>query len=170
MATTRSQGILVAGLLASGFAVAPAPCQTDEGTIDQSQVASEAGRCYAAEDPESCFSQWLDDDPSAVVYSLRAYHRFKLNHFREAESDLTAAISMDPTNPSHLNGRADVREELGLNAQAEKDREAARDLIRRGYPELRRLDLRLAENPDDLDALYERSLELERIGAHRCQV
>ncbi|MCU0304100.1 MAG: hypothetical protein MUC56_08600 [Thermoanaerobaculales bacterium] len=121
-------------------------------------------QCSTAVSVEDCISAFVSQAGNPEAYSARALVRFGAGNLEGAEEDMTSAISLNPKNVSYFNFRAQIRTRMGLLDGAESDREIARQLVREGPPELEKLNQVLVNDPDNPEALLERSRIRRKLG------
>lgn len=67
--------------------------------------------------------------PDAFAYAMRGHVHRVMKHFDACLEDYGRAIRLQPGEPSHLQNRAEVYDELGRDSEARADRAAATTLV-----------------------------------------
>lgn len=125
---------------------------------------SKISRCLSSADPEACLSRLLAENPNAAAFSARALYRASVGDLEGAESDLTDAIDVDPSDPHLLESRAAVRMRMGRTVEAEEDTRSASLLKREQFTDLGRLNEAIDADPSDAENFRKRSLILQEQG------
>lgn len=121
-------------------------------------------RCLSSDDPEACLSRLVAENPNAAAFSARALYRASVGDLEGAESDLTEAINVDPTDPYPFEYRAAVRKRMGRTGEAEEDTRSASLLKREKITGLDRLNEAIDADPSDAENFRKRSLILQEQG------
>ncbi|MEZ5401625.1 MAG: hypothetical protein R2729_18270 [Bryobacteraceae bacterium] len=86
-----------------------------------SEMARKAFAAGAYQEAIKATDEWIQKDPTAEAYSLRAQSHWVRGELANAEEDFTNALGLDPRNARYFAMRAAVRADLNKTDEAAKD-------------------------------------------------